>query len=160
MLGKKFPVNERVAAGVSYLDMLKQVGFLGALIVMFMVMSEVGRVVGMAMQSQWAVIGGLSIAFGLYTKSLGQPLLILLMLIMVPLATTELGTDTLDHRPDEARSPQGNELGLGLGLYVFDHDDPSILRRTDRPQTLAARSLADSASSPPAACISCRCRRA
>lgn len=94
MIGKKFPINERVAAGVSYLDMLKQVGFFGAFIVMFMIMSEVGRVTGMGMVAQWIAIGLLSIAFGAYTKSLGQPLLILLMLIMIPLATTELGTDS------------------------------------------------------------------
>ena len=33
------------------------------------------------------------VAFGLYTKSLGRPLMFVLILIMMPLATTEIGTD-------------------------------------------------------------------
>ena len=33
------------------------------------------------------------VAFGLYTRSLGRPLMFVLILIMMPLATTEIGTD-------------------------------------------------------------------
>ncbi len=33
------------------------------------------------------------VAFGAYTKSLGRPLMFVLILIMMPLATTEIGTD-------------------------------------------------------------------
>ncbi len=44
MQGCKFPVNERVAAGVSFRDMLKEVGFLGALIITGLITFEVTRV--------------------------------------------------------------------------------------------------------------------
>ncbi|HMP16535.1 MAG TPA: MFS transporter, partial [Gemmatales bacterium] len=44
LLGCKFPVNERVAAGVSFRDMLKEVGFLGALVVTSLIVFEVTRV--------------------------------------------------------------------------------------------------------------------
>ena len=43
MLGVKFPVNERVAAGIPYKAMLQEVGALGALIISWMIVWEVGR---------------------------------------------------------------------------------------------------------------------
>lgn len=94
MLGRKFPINERVAAGVSYMEMLKQVGFLGALLAGYMIVSEVGRVFGLPIEAQWVITGVIALGFGLFTRSLGQPLFVFLLLIMVPLATTELGTDS------------------------------------------------------------------
>ena len=105
MIGHKFPIHERVAAGVSYLTMLKEVGILGALIIVSLMTFEVGRVF------EFAKFGVLNLgntpipylniviivvlvgAFGVYTKSLGAPLFIFLLFIMMPLATTELGTD-------------------------------------------------------------------
>jgi MFS family permease len=99
MLGKKFPVNERVAAGYSYMDMLKQVGFFGALLVTYMICSELARVleslgVPIGQPILLAIVALLALGYGLYTKSLGNPLFVFLLLVMVPLATTELGTDT------------------------------------------------------------------
>ncbi|MCE9547158.1 MAG: MFS transporter [Planctomycetia bacterium] len=94
MLGCKFPVNERVAAGVSYRDMLKQIGGLGALIVLLLIFGEVFRVFGW---NQYAGIGLavlLAGAFGVYVQAVGRPMFIFLMIIMIPLATTELGTDS------------------------------------------------------------------
>lgn len=105
MIGHKFPIHERVAAGVSYLTMLKEVGIIGALIIVSLMTFEVGRVF------EFAKFGVLNLgntpipylniiiivvlvgAFGAYTKSLGAPLFIFLLFIMMPLATTELGTD-------------------------------------------------------------------
>lgn len=88
-----FPVNERVASGVSYHAMLKQTGGLGALIVLYLIFSEIGRV----FEVEPLVSTGLAVAvaagFGLYVKSLGRPIFVILLLIMIPLATTELGTD-------------------------------------------------------------------
>jgi MFS family permease len=110
----KFPVQERVAAGVSYRDMLAEFGVLGALVVGFMLVlqlmdfftgvagfsSTVTRngeeVVVLANWAKIAFIGlGLAIvaAFGAYTRSLGRPFMFVMILIMIPLATTELGTD-------------------------------------------------------------------
>jgi len=104
-----FPVNERVAAGVSYKGMLQQVGLLGALIVSVMIIFEVSRIFeqmgylfvegapilgGLSEQTEFGLAGVVGLVFGGYTRSLGQPLFILLLLIMIPLATTELGTDS------------------------------------------------------------------
>lgn len=91
---KKFPINERVAANIPYKDMLKEVGAIGAVIISFMVFAEIGRLLGLGSWFAWTgalVCGAL---FYNYTKSFGRPLYIILLLIMMILATTELGVDS------------------------------------------------------------------
>lgn len=94
MLGCKFPVNERVAAGVSYRDMLREAGILGCLVVVALMVSEVGRVFEWSLQVELIVGGMLLVAYGLYVRSLGRPMFIFLLFVMIPLAITELGTDS------------------------------------------------------------------
>lgn len=94
MLRAKFPVSERVTAGVSYIDMLREVGAIGALIAVGLITVEVGRVFGLPLAAQLVIIAVLAGGYGFYVKSLGQPLFVFLLLIMMPLATTELGTDS------------------------------------------------------------------
>ncbi len=95
MLWKRtFPVNERVAAGVSYNDMLKEVGILGALIISILVFSEVSRIFGLGDMVKWGLVLAAAGWFGYATKSLGRPMFILMLLIMMPLAITELGVDS------------------------------------------------------------------
>jgi len=91
---KKFPVHERVAAGVSYKEMLKEVGIIGALIISLMVFKQLGVILGLGNVATWAVILLATGAFGFYTKSIGKPLFIVMLLIMIPLAITELGVDS------------------------------------------------------------------
>jgi len=100
LIGVRFPVQERVAAGVSYRDMLAEFGILGALVVGFLLTLQlidffsVGRTPTSG--EKWIYIGiGIAIvaAFGAYTRSLGRPFMFVMILIMIPLATTELGTD-------------------------------------------------------------------
>ncbi|MGK0186611.1 MAG: MFS family permease [Verrucomicrobiales bacterium] len=89
----KFPIQERVAAGVSYRDMLREFGFLGAAVVAFLVVLQLDQLFPGYM-ALWIVLGAVgAIALGVYTMSLGRPLMFLLILIMAPLATTEIGTD-------------------------------------------------------------------
>jgi len=90
----KFPVSERVAAGVSYQAMLKVVGFLGALITTTLILLEVGRVFAFPDALTWGLVLLLSLAYGVKVRAIGRPLFILLMLVMIPLAITELGTDS------------------------------------------------------------------
>lgn len=92
--GKKFPINERVAAGVSYLDMLKEVGAVGALIIATMVFMEIGRVFAFPLGVTIALIAIATGLYAFYTKSAGRALFIFLLLVMMPLATTELGVDS------------------------------------------------------------------
>jgi len=94
LLKVKFPVNERVAAGVSYLDMLKEVGIIGAFIIVSLISAEIGRVFGLptiVIVISIVVLVGL---YGFYTRSMGNMLFIFFLVIMIPLATTELGTDS------------------------------------------------------------------
>ncbi len=146
-IGCTFPVNERVAAGVSYRTMLKEAGLLSWLVATSLIVLEVTRVfeeMGMIFNPKWAewcaernvpgflesvgsifngstwndmiyhldipnwggvdvtkklaaklaLIGVPSLLFFAYVLSLGRMLLFYLVIIMIPLATTELGTDS------------------------------------------------------------------
>tara|TARA_Y100000588_G_scaffold103556_1_gene112857 strand:- start:7052 stop:8551 length:1500 start_codon:yes stop_codon:yes gene_type:complete len=92
----KFPPNERVAAGIPYRDMLKEVGGVGFFIIGWLMTMGVAQIAGI--QLFWVVPVGialvLALAAGLYTHSLGSWLFLLILLTMGPLATTELGTDS------------------------------------------------------------------
>src|ERR1043166_7264257 len=103
MLGKKFPVQERVSAGVSYRDMLREFGFMGAFLCSFLVITEITRVFAAGSAGNPSLpylvglIGGAVVAVifgGLTGFSPGRPLFLFLMLVMIPLATTELGVDS------------------------------------------------------------------
>lgn len=94
LVRQRLPVHERVAAGVPYRDMLAEAGFVSALIVASLVVMEVGRVFDWALWLQGSLIVAAVLGYAAYTRSPGRPLFILMLLIMVPLATTELGTDS------------------------------------------------------------------
>lgn len=107
LIGLKFPVQERVAAGVSYREMLAEFGILGALVVGFLVVLQLMDFFSGAKAFQaadgslatWAkvlfIAIGLAIVagFAAYTKSLGRGFMFFMIIIMMPLATTEIGTD-------------------------------------------------------------------
>ncbi len=89
----RFPVNERVAAGASYREMLGEFGVFGAAIAGFLIVKQLGLVFGWSDGMVYGVLAALVIAYGIYCQSPGRPLMVLLCLVMMPLATTELGTD-------------------------------------------------------------------
>lgn len=94
MLAKaKFPVNERVAAGSSYREMLAEFGVIGALIAFTLIFLQLGTVFAWPQAVAWGLVAASVIAYGIYSRSLGNPILIVLVIIMLPLAITELGTD-------------------------------------------------------------------
>jgi MFS family permease len=97
LAAQEFPVNERVAAGGSYGDMLKEVGALGAFIIVWLIAVELARsAAGSASPLMHGTIVAAVAAAGMFaiTRSLGRPLFVLMLLLMVPLATTELGVDS------------------------------------------------------------------
>ena len=95
MVGRTFPVSERVTAGVSFRSMLMEVGVIGAAIILGMIVRQLGDVFQFGNMVQVAIWVVLVLAYGAYVGfAPGQPMFILLMLIMIPLATTELGTDS------------------------------------------------------------------
>jgi MFS family permease len=95
----KFPVSERVAAGVSYRDMLREPGGVGIFIVAALVVCELGRVIwGISFPDPraWWFVGVAALiaaGYGARVQSAGRPMYILMLLVMLLLATTELGTD-------------------------------------------------------------------
>jgi len=111
----KFPLNERVQAGVSYKEMLQEVGGLGALIITALIVFQLGAVIGWS--PTVSIIATLIIAagFGLYTRSLGQPLFVIFLLIMIPLAITELGTDSWI---SDLMTPETQKIGLQAGWVL------------------------------------------
>ncbi|QDT65052.1 MFS transporter [Calycomorphotria hydatis] len=102
LIGQKFPVSERVTAGVSYREMLSEFGIGGAIVIGFLLVLQLidffsggdpstlsGMQKGMFVGVGVAVVA----AFAAYTRSIGNPMLLFLIIIMMPLATTEIGTD-------------------------------------------------------------------
>ena len=97
-----FPKSERDSAGVSYKEMLQEFGILGAMVVAALTILQImdfltgsgATELGSGTKNGLILLGVVLVAaFGLYTKSLGRPLMFILILIMMPLATTEIGTD-------------------------------------------------------------------
>ena len=93
LIGVKFPVSERVAGGATYKEMLAEFGIIGAAIAAFMIFREVGNVFALPDMLVYGLMIASIVAYGAYCQSLGRPLMIFLCVIMMPLATTELGTD-------------------------------------------------------------------
>lgn len=95
MLGvQRFPVHERVAAGVSYRAMLREVGALGGLIAAALIVFQLGQILGYGTGVALTLTAIATVAYGVYTRSFGRVMFILFLLVMFPLATTELGVDS------------------------------------------------------------------
>ena len=115
MLRAKFPVHERVKAGVSFKEMLQEAGIIGAAIVIFLMTWELGRIFAFPIGLKLAIVLVLVLGYSAYVRSLGKPLFIFLVLIMIPLATTELGTDSWI---TELVTPVMNNIGLQAGWVL------------------------------------------
>ena len=94
LLGRTFPVQERVQAGVSFKEMLQEPGILSWSIAVVLVVLEIGRVFELSTTMKLAAMAALIVPFAVYVQKLGRPVFFLMCLIMCPLATTELGTDS------------------------------------------------------------------
>ncbi len=133
----KFPVSERVVAGVPYKDMLKEAGALGCLIVVYMVLVEINRVLGFGNLldttffdlPSWpftALIVLASVGYFIYTRSLGQWMYVFLLFVMILLAITELGTDNWIK---DLMGPAMGKIGLSGGwLLVYTATIMMVLR--------------------------------
>ena len=137
LLKARFPVSERVVAGVPYREMLKEAGALGCLIVVYMIVMEVNRVLGMKnlvdtgffdlpSLPMTIVLGVLSLAYLIYTGSLGRWMYVFLLLVMILLAITELGTDAWIK---EFMGPAMTKIGWDSGwIIVYTATIMMILR--------------------------------
>lgn len=94
LIGQDFPAQERVASGVSYREMLAEFGVLGTAIASLLIVLQLQQSFAGVPPYVFTAAGiAVVLAMGAYTRSLGNPLLFVLALIMIPLATTEIGTD-------------------------------------------------------------------
>ncbi len=122
LLGCKFPVQERVAAGVSYADMLKEFGWAGCLIVSYFIAGAVEAVGTGIFHTElptwafWAITLAPTLLFAVKVQSFGRPMFVFMLLIMVLLATTELGTDSW---VSALMTPVLQNLGANAGNWVL-----------------------------------------
>lgn len=130
LLGTRFPISERVAAGVSFRDAAKDFGALGAFVAVYLIALQV--FVGILHWEQhkflWPFVPAVLIAlgFGLYVRSWGRQVYFVLLLIMIPLATTELGIDSWI---TDLMAPEMNVLGWNAGwVLVYTASIVTVLR--------------------------------
>ncbi len=116
MIRAKFPIHERVKAGISYKAMLQEAGIIGAVIVVTIMTAEIGRVLRWSLPLMIIIAAVLIIGYSIYVRSLGHPMFIFLLLIMLPLATTELGTDSWI---TELVTPVMGNMGLQPGWLLI-----------------------------------------
>lgn len=121
LLGRQFPVHERVAAGVSYMDMLREFGWAGCFIVSVfaaMALDEILRVFGVSLGVPVMAIIAIvpTVLFALKVPSFGRPLFVFLLLVMVLLATTELGVDSWIA---DLMTPVLAQFGTNAGSWVL-----------------------------------------
>jgi len=114
----KFPVQERVAAGIPYRDMLSEAGTIVAFLVTYIIVKQLGLVFGLPSALVWVVVIAATAAYFAYTKSLGQPVYIILVGIMVLLAITELGIDSWVSDLMSAEMAKMNLPGQTLLIYT------------------------------------------
>lgn len=129
ILPRSFPVNERVAAGVSYRDMLKEVGAVGFFIITVLIVAAVYQMA--EKEVNWTVDFALAalvaVAVGFYTGSAGNWLFLLVLVIIGPLATTELGTDGWMPELLKLNGP-ANSPNFGAWVFVYVSTIMTILR--------------------------------
>lgn len=93
LVGTTFPKTEREAAGVSYREMLGEFGGFGAFVAFGLIFMQLGQVFHWNQTVVLILTAIVTLGFSIYTKSIGRGILIFIIIIMMPLATTEIGTD-------------------------------------------------------------------
>jgi MFS family permease len=114
--GRRFPVSERVAAGVSFRDMLAEAGVASALLTGGLVVFALRAVFDWSRLTEIVLTAALTLLYGFYCRSFGRPLFILMLFVMIPLAITELGTDSWI---TSLMEPQLSRLGLQSGWVLI-----------------------------------------
>jgi MFS family permease len=115
LMGQKFPKSEASEHGVKQIDMLKELGFFGALILCFLLAVWFHELLG---NVGWAIGAVLLLAFGLLTKfSPGYFLMILLLIIHSLQGYVELGTDSWTAKISSAIMVS-TQSGLLLTVYI------------------------------------------
>jgi MFS family permease len=115
LLGQRFPKSEASEHGVKQIDMLKELGFFGALIVCFLLALWLHGLFGTV---GWFLGGALLLAFGVVTKfAPGYFLMVLLLIIHSLQGYVELGTDSWTGKISSAIMVS-TKSGLLLVVYI------------------------------------------
>jgi hypothetical protein len=129
LIGQKFPKSEAGQHGVSYSDMLKELGLMGAAVICLLLslwFRDLAASFGWPSYLGFVAGAALLFVFGVSTKfALGYPLMALLLVIHALLGYVELGTDSWIGKITGAimASPQN-----GLLLFVYTSALMFILR--------------------------------
>jgi hypothetical protein len=116
VLGTRFPPTERVAAGVSSMEMLRELGVLGALVVSLLVFAALQPVFHYSLAVQLALTAVATVAFGAWVGfAVGRPLYAVLFLCMVFTAASELAPGQW---VDAALTDRVGIRGIWLLIYV------------------------------------------
>ena len=115
LLPRKFPQSERVAAGVSYREMLGEAGFVSAFVVAALMVYAIAEWFDLSNVIKWSIIALLTVGYGVWSRSIGRPLFIVMILVMIPLAITELGTDSWI---TSILTPAMTDLGVNAGWVL------------------------------------------
>jgi len=146
-LVRAFPPSERLAAGVSYRTMLADAGVLSALVIIALIMAELGRVFDLSTATVTAAIVALTLLYYLFSRAIGTPLYLVLVLVMIPAAITELSTDGWIV---SLMTPEVGRLGVAPGwvlvytamiVFVVRLFAGAVIHRLSPLGTLAGASL-------------------
>lgn len=122
MLRCQFPTQERVAAGVSYREMLGEFGWAGSLIVSYFLATALDEVARGIFQTRipaaviWSLALVPTVLFAMQIRRFGRPVFVILLLMMILLATTELGTDSW---VTALMTPVLADLGENAGAWLL-----------------------------------------
>jgi hypothetical protein len=128
--------------------MLTEAGYLSALVIIALMMLEIGRVASLQMSITLILIAVLTALYAFYARSAGRPMYVILVLLMIPLATTELSTDSWI---SSLMEPEMRAIGLQAGwvlvytsavMFVIRLFAGSIIQRLTPLGTLAFASAA------------------
>jgi MFS family permease len=126
LLGQHFPRSEASQRGVAYVDMLKQVGVLGAGIICLLLGRFFIQDLGLSTAIGWGLAAAFLVVFGYVTNwTLGPVLLAFLLVIHALVGYVELGTDSwiANITGNIMASPQ-----KGLLLFVYTSGLMFVLR--------------------------------
>src|SRR6185369_14228213 len=104
LLPRKFPQSERVAAG-----------FVSAFVVAALMVYAIAEWFDLSNVIKWSIIALLTVGYGVWSRSIGRPLFIVMILVMIPLAITELGTDSWI---TSILTPAMTDLGVNAGWVL------------------------------------------
>ena len=126
-------------AGAGTQRMLAEAGFISAFIIIALMMLEVGRVTSLPTVAVWSLIGAFTLVYAWFSRSAGRPLYILFVLLMIPLAVTELSTDSWI---TELMEPEMTAIGLQAGwVLVYTSAIMFVVRMNAGPLLHRAKPL-------------------